>query len=147
MMQKRDFDETVECILAQDSRYHANAYALVRDALDFTMKHGAKDGGHGHHVSGQELLDGFRRFSLREFGPMAPTVFEEWGITCCRDIGEMVFNLIEAGIFGKTDSDTIEDFDGRYDFEEAFVHPFLPKAKLNTAPVSTANLHSDSASA
>lgn len=130
MMQKRDFDEAVEAIIAVDQRFPPDAYALVRDSLDFTLKHGAEDGGHGRHVSGQELLEGFRRFALREFGPMALTVFETWGITSCRDIGEIVFNLIEEGIFGKTETDTIDDFTAIYDFEEAFVHPFLPKAKL-----------------
>ena len=133
MMQKRDFDEAVEAITATDPRYHPDAYALVRDSLDFTLKHGAEDGSHGRHVSGPELLEGFRRFSLREFGPMAPTVFEEWGITCCRDVGEIVFNLIKEGIFGKTETDTIDDFSDLYEFEEAFVNPFLPGAKLAAA--------------
>lgn len=136
-MQKRDFDEAVESIITADQRFHRDAYALVRDSLDFTLKHGAEDGGHGRHVSGQELLEGFRSFSLREFGPMAPTVFETWGITSCRDIGEIVFNLIKEGIFGKTETDTIDDFTALYDFEEAFVHPFLPRAKLAAASVST----------
>ena len=115
--------------MARDSRYHPDAYAFVRDSLDFTLKHGGDDGGHGRHVSGQELLEGFRRFALREFGPMVPTVFEEWGIHRCRDVGEMVFNLIEVGIFGKTETDTIDDFCGIYDFKDAFVRPFLPASK------------------
>jgi uncharacterized repeat protein (TIGR04138 family) len=38
----------------------------------------------------------------------------------------MVFQLINARVFGKTDSDTIEDFSGGYSFEEAFVTPFQP---------------------
>ena len=39
----------------------------------------------------------------------------------------MVFNLIGAGIFGKTEEDSIEDFKSVYDFEEAFVKPFAPE--------------------
>jgi uncharacterized repeat protein (TIGR04138 family) len=38
----------------------------------------------------------------------------------------MVFNLIAAGVFGKTEEDSIEDFKNVYDFEEAFVRPFAP---------------------
>jgi uncharacterized repeat protein (TIGR04138 family) len=34
--------------------------------------------------------------------------------------------LIGAGIFGKTEEDSIEDFKNVYDFEEAFVKPFAP---------------------
>ena len=41
----------------------------------------------------------------------------------------MVFNLIRAGIFGKTDSDRLEDFCDGYDFHEAFVKPFLPEQR------------------
>ncbi len=78
------------------------------------------------HVSGPELLDGARRYALKEFGPMVITVFDSWGIRSCEDIGNMVFNLIGAGVFGKTDQDSIEDFKNVYDFEEAFVRPFAP---------------------
>ncbi|MGY8688984.1 MAG: Minf_1886 family protein, partial [Verrucomicrobiales bacterium] len=63
------------------------------------------------------------------FGPMVMTVFEEWGIHSCADFGEIVFNLIEARVFGKTDDDKKENFVGHYDFEEAFVRPFLPKGQ------------------
>ena len=38
----------------------------------------------------------------------------------------MVFNLIGAGIFGKTEQDSIEDFKAVYDFCDAFEKPFLP---------------------
>lgn len=57
---------------------------------------------------------------------MVMTVFDSWGIHLCEDIGSMVFNLIDAGIFGKTEEDSIDDFKNVYDFEEAFVKPFAP---------------------
>ena len=41
----------------------------------------------------------------------------------------MVFNLIGAGIFGKTEEDSIEDFKSVYDFQEAFVKPFAPQRR------------------
>jgi uncharacterized repeat protein (TIGR04138 family) len=61
------------------------------------------------------------------------TVFESWGIRCCEDIGNMVFNLIGAGIFGKTEEDSIEDFKNVYDFEDVFVKPFRPEKAAVTA--------------
>ena len=78
------------------------------------------------HVAGPELLEGVRQYALREFGPMVLTVFESWGIRNCEDIGHMVFNLINAGIFGKTEEDSLEDFKNVYDFKDAFVIPFAP---------------------
>lgn len=58
---------------------------------------------------------------------MVVTVLSYWGVRCCEDIGHMVFNLIGAGIFGKTEEDSIEDFRSVYDFHEAFVKPFEPQ--------------------
>jgi uncharacterized repeat protein (TIGR04138 family) len=60
---------------------------------------------------------------------MTLTVFEEWGIRQCSDFGEIVFNLIEAGVLSKTEKDSRADFAEGYDFEEAFRKPFLPKRK------------------
>jgi uncharacterized repeat protein (TIGR04138 family) len=82
------------------------------------------------HVTGQELLAGIRAYALEEFGPMAVTVLGEWGVTRCEDFGEVVFNMIDAGMLSKTDTDSREDFQNGYTFEEAFRRPFLPENKL-----------------
>jgi uncharacterized repeat protein (TIGR04138 family) len=86
-------------------------------------------------VSAAELLDGFRQLALKEFGPMAMTVLEYWRITSSEDIGNMVFALIGAGVFGKTDSDTPEDFHQALNFHAAFVAPF---EALKTDPTTKA---------
>ena len=126
-MQKIGFAEALDSIVATDARYQRDAYIFLRDALDFTTKQQKKVKGTSvRHVSGPELLEGVRQYALKEFGPMVMTVFDSWGITSSEDIGHMVFNLINAGIFGKTDQDSIEDFKNVYDFKEAFVKPFAP---------------------
>jgi uncharacterized repeat protein (TIGR04138 family) len=81
------------------------------------------------HVAGPELLQGVREYALKEFGPMVVTVLSYWGIRSTEDIGHMVFNLIGAGIFGKTEDDSIEDFKNVFDFHEAFVKPFEPEKR------------------
>ena len=126
-MQKIDFDEAVSRLVETDDRYTVGAYHFLRDALDHTLRQ-MREGGEieDRHVSGKELVEGIRAYALKEFGPMVMTVFEEWGIRSCEDFGEIVFNLIDARVFGKTEEDTREDFAGHYDFEEAFVKPFLP---------------------
>lgn len=127
-MQKIGFAEALDSIIAKDARYSRDAYVFLRDALDYTTKQQKKiKGGPVRHVAGPELLQGVRQYALKEFGPMVVTVLSYWGIHCCEDIGHMVFNLIGAGIFGKTEEDTIEDFKSVYDFEEAFVKPFAPE--------------------
>lgn len=127
LMQKIGFAEALESIVANDRRYHRDGYIFLRDALDFTTKQQKKVKGVSvRHVTGPELLDGVRQYALKEFGPMVMTVFDNWGIHSCQDVGHMVFNLIGAGVFGKTEEDSIEDFKNVFNFEEAFVRPFAP---------------------
>src|ERR671919_1932787 len=136
-MQKIGFAEALESLVGTDTRYHRDGYIFLRDALDFTTKQQKKIKGVSvRHVSGPELLDGVRQYALKEFGPMVMTVFDSWGIRASEDIGHMVFNLIGAGIFGKTEEDSIGDFKNVYDFEEAFVRPFAP-AKPETGKPTT----------
>ena len=134
-MQKIGFAEALDSIVASDPRYQRDAYAFLRDALDFTTKQQKKVKGVSvRHVTGPELLDGVRRYALKEFGPLVMTVFDSWGIHSCEDIGNMVFNLIGAGVFGKTEEDSIEDFKNVYDFGEAFRKPFAPAKPAAAKP-------------
>ncbi len=103
-MQKIGFAEALDSIVATDPRYQRDVYVFLRDALDFTTKQ-------------QKKIK----------GPMVITVFDNWGVRSCEDIGNIVFNLIGAGVFGKTEEDSIEDFKNVYDFKEAFVKPFAPE--------------------
>ena len=126
-MQKPDFGEKLDHIVQQDPRYDREAYIFLRDALDFTIKLRKKAREGTDHVTGQQLLEGIRQFALKQYGPMTPTVLAYWGVRRCEDFGEMVFNFIREGIFGKTESDSLDHFKGSYTFQEAFVVPFLPE--------------------
>ena len=145
-MQAPNFDEMVEKILLADFRYHRNAYGFVREALDYTQKminkSKSQEGGalavrvqedKPHHVTGQQLLEGIRRYALKQFGAMTIMVFEEWGVRRCEDFGEIVFNMVESNLLAKTRKDSREDFRSGYNFLEAFRKPFLPE-RLRTAP-------------
>jgi uncharacterized repeat protein (TIGR04138 family) len=76
------------------------------------------------------LLEGIRLYALNSYGPMVPTMLEEWGIHSCEDFGEIVFNMIEHKVASKTDSDTRADFKGGYNFDDVFRKPFLPSKAL-----------------
>jgi len=131
-MQEINFDEKVEMILAKDARYARDAYAFVRESLDYTQKHiGKENKGNIRHITGQELLDGIRQFALNQFGPMVITVLEEWGVRNSRDFGEIVFNMVEIDLLAKTENDNRDDFNNGYDFTDAFRKPFWPPSKLN----------------
>jgi len=134
-MQKIGFAEALDRIVAQDPRFDREAYVFLRDALDFTVKQlkKNKEENVARHVTPQQLLEGVRQFALKEFGPMSLTVLDYWGVRSCADVGEIVFNLIRNDVFGKTESDSIEQFRAGYDFHEAFVAPFLPEKKSEPA--------------
>lgn len=132
-MQELTFDSTLALILAKDSRYHRDAYHFVKDALDHTQKVVVKESREQlRHVTGQELLEGIRSYALNQFGPMTEMVFAEWGINRCEDFGEIVFNMVEIGLLGKTEEDSREDFQNGYNFHDAFRKPFLPSEKLRS---------------
>src|SRR5580704_7046905 len=122
---QRSFNEVVEQIIDRDPRYEKEAYLFLKEALEFTIKQKKRGKSEaGSHVNAVELMDGLRQLALKEFGPMVMTVFEYWGIYGSEDVGQMVYSLIESGVFGKTESDSIEDFRRALDFREAFVTPF-----------------------
>ena len=126
-MQNTGFQEAVETVCQEDRRYHPEAYAFLRDSLEGTIKRRKKSKKEpGPHVGAAELLDGFRIHALAEFGPMALMVLDYWGVVSTGDVGQMVFNLVQPGIIGKTDEDTTESFRDVFDFREAFIAPFRP---------------------
>lgn len=103
-------------ILQQDKRYKIDAYNFVMEALNYTVRKLQKT----RHVSGKELLEGIKDYALAQFGPMAKTVFEHWGILSTEDFGNIVFNLVEARILSKTEQDSLDDFKNGYDFKQVF---------------------------
>jgi uncharacterized repeat protein (TIGR04138 family) len=108
-------------LLQKDSRFDAEAYNFVYEALDYTLKHLVKNQRRpNQHVTGPELLEGIRQYGIEQFGCLAQTVLESWGVYETQDFGEIVFNLVEHDLMGKQDSDHREDFKSVYDFSEVF---------------------------
>lgn len=106
------------------------AFQFVREGLAHTVRtiHGG-DGLIGdsedesRHVSGQQLCLGLRDFAIVQFGGLARTVLDRWGVRRTDDFGRIVFAMIEAGLMRKTDEDTMDHFRGVYEFDEAFTGP------------------------
>jgi uncharacterized repeat protein (TIGR04138 family) len=122
---QKSFNEIVEEIIEREPRFDREAYIFLKEALELTIKQKKRGKTEaGSHVDAAELLDGFRQLALKEFGPMSMTVLEYWGVKNSHDVGQIVFDLINAGVFGKTDSDSLDDFDEALDFHAVFVAPF-----------------------
>jgi len=115
-----DYETALLDIAQKHGRYKANAYRFTLEAVHHTVDRLHEP----RHVNGGELLDGIRDLALNRFGPMAKTVFQQWGVERTEDFGEIVFQLVEQGLLGKTEADQRSDFARGYDFDEAFVRNF-----------------------
>lgn len=129
-------------LLRRDRRYRPDAYFFVWEALNFAQQElnlgaeavsePAQDDDPAdeeakqpqRHVSGQDLCEAIRRYALRQYGYMAKTVLNNWGICRTGDFGEIVYNLIRIGRMRKTKDDRREDFDDVYNFDAAFEQQF-----------------------
>jgi len=129
-------------LLKEDRRYPLEAYVFLFEALQYAqnvLHMGAESPSESastepddaaeppraeRHVTGQELCEAIRRYALHQYGYMAKTVLNNWGIHGTGDFGEIVFNLIRIGQMRKTPSDTRVDFDNVYDFDVALKQDF-----------------------
>ena len=96
--------------------YSETAYLFILAALHYTIERV----GEARHISGRELAEGCRDLAMERFGLMARSVLEFWGIRGTRDLGEIVFALVECGVLVKQENDALDDFEGVFDFSAAF---------------------------
>ena len=69
-MQPVQFHQAIEVIRRQDPRFDPSAYFFLKEALDFTLKKAQEQAAPGSspHVTGAQLLAGFRELALQDFG-------------------------------------------------------------------------------
>ncbi|MCK4538614.1 MAG: hypothetical protein KAV42_07460 [Candidatus Krumholzibacteria bacterium] len=116
-----DREEILSVILESDRRYAREAYVFVLGVIDVVLSELKEK----RHISGLELLEGLRMQAMRQFGPMAKQVFNEWGLIDTSDIGHVVFNLVEEKMLEKTDDDNMDDFTGVFDFKKVFEEDYF----------------------
>lgn len=103
-------------VVESDNKFSLGAYQFVFEGLEHTLGRLTVR----RHVSGGELLEGLRELALSHFGMLAQTVLRQWGVTRTADFGEIVFRLVDAGLMGKTETDSMADFTDVFNFDEAF---------------------------
>ena len=116
MKELESFLSKIEKVIEENNQYKFEAYSFVMAGLHHTVSKLDKT----RHVTGRELAEGIREYVLEQFGPLARTVLEYWGIRETLDFGKIVFALVEVGILRKQPEDKLEDFEKIYDFETAF---------------------------
>jgi uncharacterized repeat protein (TIGR04138 family) len=118
----------LDTLRRRNPTYHETAYFFVLAGLQFTLERMETS----RHVSGRELALGCRDLALERWGVMSRPVLAHWGIHSTRDIGELVFALVECGVLLKQDDDSLTHFEGVYDFEEVFERSYPWGSALRT---------------
>jgi uncharacterized repeat protein (TIGR04138 family) len=147
-----NFRDELARIIAGDPRYSIDAYAFVLEALSHARHQKLKGQTRERdkadtpepdrqrrrpgsrpkkprvsgHVTGRKLCETVRKLALRQYGLLAATVLNHWGVRSTSDIGDIVYNLIAAGDLEKTPSDSRSDFDDVFDFDKE-LRPKAPK--------------------
>lgn len=116
MSQLEFADDVLARIRDRNGRFDERAYLFVLTALEQLQLRLTER----RHVSGEELSLACRDFALDQYGLLARTVLEHWGITSTADIGTIVFTLIEAGLLKAQPNDRREDFEAVYGFADVF---------------------------
>jgi uncharacterized repeat protein (TIGR04138 family) len=100
------------------------AFGFIQEGLRYTVEKLGREeqleAAEGRHVSGQELCLGLREFAIEQYGLLARTVLRSWNVRSTEDFGRLVFAMVEAGVLRTSHEDSIDDFTGIYDFDEAF---------------------------
>ncbi len=121
------FEDAVDSILAKHPEYSSEAYSFMRQALEAASEQFNK-GKESPHLSAEELYLGAAAYAIDEYGPLASLVLSRWGIHHSKDIGAIVYNLIEVGVFGKQEGDSREQFDKLQPLSELLDAPYVAKA-------------------
>ena len=97
--------------------YTNESYEFAYDVLESTLKKLKRN---TKHLTPRELLEGYRIHSINEFGCLAKTVLDRMGLRETKDIGNIVFQLIEFDLMEKQERDKREEFNNVYDFDVVF---------------------------
>jgi uncharacterized repeat protein (TIGR04138 family) len=117
-------------IHASESRYHELGYLFVLESVEFLQRRLTVR----RHVTAAELAIACRDWALEQYGLLAKEVLAYWGITQSRDIGRIVFTLVDVSLLVTQPGDREEDFEGLFDFNEAlgtgYVWPGMRSGEL-----------------
>jgi len=103
-------------IRLREPRFDERAYLFVLASLEHCQARLTER----RHITGPELAHSCRELALQRFGVMAGLVLEHWGLKATRDIGDIVFTLVDLGLLISQPQDSRDDFFGVFDFEDAF---------------------------
>jgi uncharacterized repeat protein (TIGR04138 family) len=108
--------DVFEQLRERGERYDERAYFFLLASIEYLQGRLPAR----RHVTGRELALACRDFALEQYGLLARTVLEHWGVASTEDFGRLVFALVQVGLLVTQPGDRIEDFQDVYAFDQAF---------------------------
>ncbi len=118
-------DPVLEILAEKKDHYPYEAYEFISTlikVLDNEME-AVASADQQPNITATQLCERSVSVACGVFGRMARAVFNTWKIHTTRDIGEIVFHLMEAEVVGAADGDKIEDFDDLFRVDLALDKP------------------------
>ncbi|MCU0634145.1 MAG: hypothetical protein MUE41_04660 [Gemmatimonadaceae bacterium] len=107
-------------IRMREQRFDEQAYLFVLAALEYAQARLTAR----RHITGAELAHACRELALQRYGVCARVVLEHWGMRSTRDIGDIVFTLVDLGLLISQPQDTRDEFTDVFAFDQAFEHDY-----------------------
>ena len=104
--------------LSEQTGYSLEAFVFVHDTLR-AIYHGAYvvEGDSIPHIHGKDLCLKFCKRANELFGGRAAEQVYGWGIRDSRDVGKIVYAMVEAGFIHQQGTESIDDFDNLVEFK------------------------------
>ncbi len=114
-------EDVLHRIRAHNGRFDERAYLFVLGAVEYLQAQFEMR----RHVSGPELAWACRDLARTQFGLLGRSVLAHWGVASTKDIGRIVYTLVEIGLLVTQPGDSEADFADVFDFENAFSDAYV----------------------
>ncbi len=97
-------------IIKKDATYPESAYEFITEVVQFATQKQPKDKNSSRHIGAKKIVQNTVIYALSEYGYFAKEVLVQLNILNAKDIGKIVFNLIEVELLHQSEDDSLEDF-------------------------------------
>jgi len=93
-----------------NNQYPSEAYKFVLEAFEYIRLLKRQYPNPPKHITAKQLTEAVVIYSVRQYGQLARTIWEQLSVKTSKDVGTLVEHLVEQQVLGKSDRDKFEDF-------------------------------------
>ena len=110
----------VACEASKGTPYPPEAFVFLVHGFDFADRHVQHQRNSPDHLDAVDLCWCLHDLAVHRFRANARNQLADWNIHTTRDFGELMYRLIALGHSRDDEGDSIEDFDGVFEFGDEF---------------------------